>query len=61
MKDIKNTLERADINQANRDDNAGEGCECNVFKGLHGWLSMFGFDVRHYTGFTRSCNLFSAI
>ena len=44
MKDIKNTLERADINQANRDDNAGEGCKCNVFKGLHDWLSVFGFD-----------------
>ena len=45
MEDVKNTLERTDINQANRADNTGEGCKCNVFKGLHDWLSVFGFDM----------------
>ena len=49
MEDVENTLERADINQANREDNTYEGCKCNVFKGLHDWLSVFGFDERHYT------------
>lgn len=61
MKDIKDTLERTDINQANRADNAGEDCKCNVFKGLHGWLSVVGFDVSYYTRITRPFNLFGAI